>query len=115
MHGLQGVSSQVKQTHACSEEEEGKRAAAAGGGLREVRFRSMASEQKKKLGKINPLQTNKMSWSLLGELPKHIWSQVTFLSVHFSPHPPVFIPASVRPVIAICHVILFVCRLTTCH
>lgn len=47
MYSLQGVSSQVKQTHACSEEEEeGERAAAAGGGLREVRFRSMAREQK---------------------------------------------------------------------
>lgn len=33
MHGLQGVSGQVKQTHARNEEEEGERVAVAAGGL----------------------------------------------------------------------------------
>lgn len=48
MYGLQRVSGQVKQTHARNEEEEeeGVRAAAADGVLREVKFRSKASEQK---------------------------------------------------------------------
>lgn len=47
MYGLQGVSGQVKQTHASNEEEEeGARAAARDGGLREVKFRSKVSEQK---------------------------------------------------------------------
>lgn len=78
MHGLQGVDSQLKQTHASREEEEeeegeGAVAAAAGGFShgKKVKFRSMVSEQKIPQ-KNKSIRKNTITRSVSGRLRKRI-------------------------------------------
>lgn len=89
MYGLQRVSGQVKQTHARNEEEEeGVRAAAADGGLREVKFRSKASEQKTSW--INKVRIKNNVQIFIFVLYLHKYSQVNPRALHFSSPPPYF-------------------------